>query len=139
MSITLGGSRVELMHPGPAHTDDMTVLLFPEQRAVFGVDFLSIRSIPPTLGGYSVGQYVDANARVQDLVFDILIPGHGDVGEKSDLMHFPDYLRAVEAAVVRGIAERRSLEGMRENVSFPDLEVCALSLRDDARRLNSIT
>ncbi len=139
MSITLGGSRVELMHPGPAHTDDMTVLLFPEQRAVFGVDFLSIRNIPPTLGGYSVGQYVDANARVQDLDFDILIPGHGDVGEKSDLMLFPDYLRAVEAAVASGIAEGRSLEEMHENLSFPDYEDWGLSPRENTRRLNLIT
>ncbi len=80
-----------------------------------------------------------ANARVQELDFDVLIPGHGDVGEKSDLMHFPDYLRAVEAAVVSGIAEGRSLEEMRENLSFPDFEDWALSPREDARRLNLIT
>ncbi len=139
MSITLGGSRVELMHPGPAHTNDMTVLLFPDQRVVFSVDFLNINNIPPSLAGYSVDQYVDASARVQDLDFDILIPGHGDVGEKTDLMRFPDFLRALEAAVASGIAEGRSLDEMRENLSFPDYEDWAPSLRNETRRLVLIT
>ena len=137
MSITLGGSRVELIHPGPAHSDDMTVLLFPEQRTVFGVDLLHVRRFPVSLNGYPVERYVDANARVQDLDFDILIAGHGDiVGQKADLILFLDFLRALEAAVASWIAEGRSLEEMRENLSFPDHEDWLLY---DERRMNLIT
>ena len=116
MSITLGGSRVELIHPGPAHSDDMTVLLFPEERTVFGVDLLHVQRFPVSLNGYPVDQYVDANAIVQELDFDILVAGHGNiVGEKADLMLYLEFLRALEAAVASGIAEGRSLEDMREN------------------------
>ena len=131
MTISLGGSSVELMHPGPAHSDDMTVLLFPEQRAVFGVDFMHVRRFPATLGGYPVAQYVEAMAKVQAMDFDIVIPGHGDVGEKADLALFLDFLRTLEAAVASGINEGRSLEDMRENLSFPDYEDWLLY---DARR-----
>ncbi len=46
LTITLGGSSVELMHPGPAHSDDMSVLYFPEERAVFAVDFLHVKRFP---------------------------------------------------------------------------------------------
>ncbi len=135
MTITLGGSRVELMHPGPAHSDDMTVLLFPEQRAVFGVDFMHVKRFPATLGGYPVARYVDAVAKVQDLDFDIVIQGHGGDGEKADLASFLDFLRALEAAVADGIAEGRSLDEMRENLAFPGYEDWLLY---DERRVNLI-
>ena len=52
MSVTLGSSRVELIHLGPAHSDDMTVLLFPQQRTVFGVDLLHVKRFPVSLNGY---------------------------------------------------------------------------------------
>ncbi len=137
MSITLGGSRVELLHPGPAHSDDMTVLLFPEQRVVFGVDLLHVKRFPASLNGYPVAQYVEANAKIQDLDFDILIAGHGNlVGEKADLILFLDFLRALEAAVSNGIEAGKSLEEMRESLFFPDYEDW---LRYEDRRIGLIT
>ena len=137
MSITLGGSRVELLYPGPAHSDDMTVLLFPEQRAVFGVDLLHVRRFPVSLNGYPVARYVEANAKIQALDFDILIAGHGNlVGEKADLTLFLDFLRALEAGVTNGIAAGRSLEELRENLFFPDYEAW---LRYEDRRVGLIT
>ncbi len=135
MTITLGDSRVELMHPGRAHSDDMTVLLFPDQRAVFGVDFLHVKRFPSTLYGYPVAQYVDAITKVQALDFDILIPGHGDVGKKSDLVLFLDFLRALDSAVANGIAAGTSLDEMRENLFFPGYEDWLLY---DERRVNLI-
>ena len=136
MTITLGGSRVELMHPGPAHSDDMTVLLFPEQRVVFGVDFMHVNRFPATLAGYPVAQYVDAVAKVQDLDFDIVIQGHGNDGVKADLAFFLDFLRALEAAVADGIAAGRTLDEMRENLAFPGYKDWLLY---DERRVNLIT
>ncbi len=49
---------------------------------------------------------------------------------------FLDFLRALEAAVAGGIAEGRSLEEMRENLSFPDHEDWLLY---DERRMHLIT
>jgi len=136
MTITLGGSSVGLIHPGPAHSDDMTVLLFPEQRAVFGVDFMHVKRFPVTLGGYPVAEYMDAIARVQALDFDIVVPGHGDVGEANDLALFLGFLQDLEAAVAGGINEGRSVQEMRENLAFPGYENWLLY---EARRPNLVT
>ena len=57
-------------------------------------------------------------------------------GGVSALILFLDFLRALEAAVAGGIAEGRSLEEMRENLSFPDH---ADWLLYDERRINLIT
>ncbi|NIW24505.1 MAG: hypothetical protein GWN29_08030, partial [Gammaproteobacteria bacterium] len=75
MTIKLGDSTVELMHPGKAHSDDMTVLYFPEEGAVFGVDFMHVNRFPATLGGYPVARFAEAIARVQTLDYQIAIPG----------------------------------------------------------------
>ncbi|MGI9258794.1 MAG: MBL fold metallo-hydrolase, partial [Gammaproteobacteria bacterium] len=40
-SVTLGGKTVELIYTGRNHTDDMTVVYFPEERAIYTVDFLT--------------------------------------------------------------------------------------------------
>ena len=111
-------------------------MLFPEQRAVFAVDFLHVKRFPSTLYGYPVAKYVDAIAKVQSLDFDILIPGHGNVGEKADLILFVNFLRALDAAVASGIAEGKSLEEMRKSIFFPDYKNWLLY---DVRRVNLIS
>ena len=135
MTITLGGSRVELMHPGPAHSDDMTVLLFPEQRSAMAVDFLNVKRLPSTLYHYPIPQYVDAIAKVQALDFDIMIPGHGNLGTKADLIPYVKFLRALDAAVASGIAKGKSLEEMRKSIVFPELKKWILY---EPRRVNLI-
>ena len=84
---------------------------------------LHVKRLPVSLNGYPVSDYVEANAKVQQLDFDILVPGHGNlVGEKADLTLYLNFLRALEAAVSSGIAEGRSVEEMRENLSFSGYE-----------------
>ena len=45
-SITLGGKTVELHYTGLNHTDDMTVVRFPEQRIIYTVDHLTPKRLP---------------------------------------------------------------------------------------------
>jgi glyoxylase-like metal-dependent hydrolase (beta-lactamase superfamily II) len=42
MTIELGGKTVELIYAGRSHSDNLIVVRFPEQRAVFTVDFISV-------------------------------------------------------------------------------------------------
>ena len=72
MTIRLGGKRVELIHPAPAHSDDMTVVFFPEERVVFAVDFVN----PGAVGGgagfgpTTIRDWVKALKTVETLDFD---------------------------------------------------------------------
>ena len=53
-TITLGGKTVELHYTGKNHTDDMTVVLFPTERTIYTVDFLTPNRPARTVldGGY---------------------------------------------------------------------------------------
>ena len=120
MMLALGDSTVELHHPSAAHSADTTVVLFPDERAAFTVDFLHARRFPGTLSGYTVDEYEAALATVEALDFDILVPGHGNVGTKADVSAFLELLRDLESDVTAGIAEGLGRETLQETILLAD-------------------
>lgn len=125
LKISLGDSRVEVHHSPPAHSDDMSVLLFPEDKVVFAVDFLQINRLPGGLtgflAGYPVSDYEAAIATVQALEFDTIVQGHSElVGTKADVSEFADLLRATEAGVAAAIADGQDLDQTLESVMLPE-------------------
>ena len=137
MSITLGGSRVDLIHPGPGHSEDMTVLLFPNERTIFGADIYHVRRFGGSLNGYRVEAYERAINKLQSFDFDTVVAGHGDIiGEKADLALFLGFLQALDEGVAQGVAEGRTLQDLLESLSFPEYRNW---LRYEDRRVNLIT
>ena len=52
-TVELGGKSVEMIYPGAAHSANMSVVRFPEENAIFVVDFISLNRLPfQTLAGY---------------------------------------------------------------------------------------
>ena len=135
MVVTLGGQRVELVHPDPAHSDDTTVLYFPEQRVGFGVDYINVRRLPGGLDVYSFDQYASAIGTMLALDIDIVVPGHGNVGRREDLAEYMGFLRALQAEVSAAIADGQSLEQIQQSVQLSDYSDWLLF---DARRENLV-
>ena len=135
MVVTLGGQRVELIHPDPAHSDDTTVLYFPEQRVGFGVDYINVRRLPGGLDVYSFDQYASAIGTMLALDIDTVVPGHGNVGRREDLAEYMGFLRALQAEVSAAIADGQSLEQIQQSVQLSDYSDWLLF---DARRENLV-
>ena len=135
MMLTLGDSTVELHHPSAAHSDDTTVVLFPNERAAFTVDFLHARRFPGTLSGYTVDEYEAALAAVDALDFDILVTGHGNAGTKADVSGFLAFLRDLESDVMAGISEGLDRETLQETILLADYSDWLLY---DQRRANIV-
>ena len=118
-TVTLAGKSVEMIHVGPTHSEDMTVLRFPAENAVFLVDFISLKRMPfRTLGGVDVDQLVATIADVEQLDFAMAVGGHGSVGDKSDVAAHRRYLTELRAAVADGIAKGQTLEQMQAALTF---------------------
>ena len=113
-TVTLGGKRVDLIYPGRmGHAPDMTVLHFPSERVVFGVDFVNVKSVPGSntlANGASIAEYVNALKVVDALDFEIVAPGHGPTGGKADLAAYRRYYEDLEARVAARIAKGQTLE-----------------------------
>lgn len=118
-SVTLGDKTVEMIHVGPAHSPDMTVLRFPDERAVFLVDFVSVRRLPfQTLPGYDIDEVTRTIRQVEALDFDIAVGGHGDIGTKQDVADHRVYLEELRDAVQAGIDAGRGLEQIQASVTM---------------------
>jgi glyoxylase-like metal-dependent hydrolase (beta-lactamase superfamily II) len=119
MAIELGGKTVELAYVGRSHSDNMIVMNFPEERALFAVDFISVKSLPyRTLTDAYFPDWIEAVKRVEAMDFDILVPGHGPIGVKADASRHRAYLEDLYAAVLAAARAGQSLEEMQRSIKL---------------------
>lgn len=117
MTIELGGKRVELSYVGRSHSDNMIVMRFPAERALFAVDFIPVKSVAwKNMTDAYIPDWMNAIARVEAMDFDILVPGHGGLGTKADATAFRGYMETLYAAVLKGAREGKSLEAMQQSI-----------------------
>jgi len=126
MTLSLGGRTIELMHPGKNHGDDMTVVLFPDERVVFATDMIAdalvredIRSVPSACGpldGTPIAEWIRSYEAVLALDFDIFAGGHGGFFTKDEVALPVAYLKDLQAAVSDGLARGMSLQQMQEQI-----------------------
>jgi glyoxylase-like metal-dependent hydrolase (beta-lactamase superfamily II) len=130
MTLKLGGSTVELIFPGLNHSDDATVMYFPEERVVFATEFLAdalvtdnIRSLPSACGPFDyhpLSEWIRSYRTVEALDFDIVAPGHGDVFEKAGVTETRQFFEDLVAAVSAGMAAGIPLEELKETILLED-------------------
>ncbi len=91
-NLYLGGKNVQLYYFGRGHTNGDIVALFPAQRVLAAGDNFTIGDATPELidypGGGSAKELPDTLEKVLKLDFDSVVPGHGTVGTKADLVKF---------------------------------------------------
>ena len=117
-TITLGGKTVELVHPGPNHSYDMTVVLFPEERTIFAVDFVNIGglALEPFFDRIPLSDWVNSLKAVEALDFDIAALGHGNrIGTKADVVDQRRYFENLVSVVSSGMAAGNSVEDLEQS------------------------
>ena len=81
----------------------MSILRFPDENAVFVVDFISIKRLPfRNLAGYDLEVWLSEMRTVEALGADIVIPGHGQVGTTDDVVDHRHYVEELRDAVAEG-------------------------------------
>jgi len=86
--VFLGGKEVSAHHYGRGHTNGDAVILFPGERVLHTGD-LFVNGSAPFIDYSAKGSIVEWDKtldRVLALDFDIVIPGHGPVAKKADLV-----------------------------------------------------
>ncbi|MFQ5757716.1 MAG: MBL fold metallo-hydrolase [Acidiferrobacterales bacterium] len=117
MTVELGGKTVELLYVGKAHSNNMIVMHFPAERAVFTVDFISVRRLPyKNLSDSYYPEWIEAIKVVEAIDFDILIPGHGPVGTRADASNHRAYHEDLYAAVLAAARAGKTLEEMQQSI-----------------------
>ena len=117
-TINLGGKRVQLIHLPIQHADDNSVIYFPDDDAIFVVDFVLVNRVPfGTLSGE-----IDQAKSIEELEFEYFAPGHGQIGTRADMVAHRQYREDLRDAVAVGIAAGRSAEELRASLKLEAYE-----------------
>ncbi|WP_447598332.1 MBL fold metallo-hydrolase [Nitrospira sp. Nam80] len=121
--IELGGKRVELIYTGRNHSDNSIVLLLPQEKLLFAVDFIPVETVAyRTMRSDYPDDWIESLKRVEQLDFETLVPGHGNIGKKEHVRLFRGYLEDLTAAVKESIQKGMTLEQARDTVQLPKYE-----------------
>jgi cyclase len=114
LQLSLGDDTAEAFHFGPSHTNGDSVVLFRAQRVLSTGDMCVRGEEFPPLIDYSAGgsimEWTKTLDSVLKLEFDTVIPGHGPVGTKQDLVAFRNLLERTRNRVHELNAAKKSKE-----------------------------
>lgn len=79
--LTLGGTRIEIQHVGPAHTPGDSLVWLPDSRIVFTGDVVYLGRVPGVMEFSDSAHWLEAFAQIEALDPAHLIPGHGPAAD----------------------------------------------------------
>jgi len=120
-TIYLDDYEVELLYMGVGHTNGDVVVYFPQQKVIHLGDLLFHQSIPyiDVAAGSDTAQWIEILNQVMGMEVDIVIPGHGELTDKSGLEEFINYLADLRQEVKSFIDQGKTLEETKENLRLP--------------------
>ena len=86
-----GGTEVQLIYNGPAHTWGDVMVYVPQHKILFAGDIAFYYVGPAGHNGH-LTKWLDAIDRAMQIDADIIVPGHGPVGTKRELAETRAYL-----------------------------------------------
>lgn len=121
-AVTLGGTTARSVFVGVhTHTDDMAVVVFPNESVGFMADFISIIRPPRFLRGDApIESWIAAVRVVEAQGFDIAVGGHGAHADAEYVGLFREYLEKLRDLVAAGIENGQSVEQLQVSIYMDD-------------------
>ena len=114
--IKIGGKTINLVSLGPGHTESLIAIHFVEDRAIHLVDVASIKQVGFMTLGRPIKKYIPQLQKAMTLDFDVVIPGHAELGNKQDVQNYIDYLGALVSRVESAIKDGKTLEETQQSL-----------------------
>jgi glyoxylase-like metal-dependent hydrolase (beta-lactamase superfamily II) len=129
LTVDAGGTRVELVEVGPAHTLGDTIVHVPAAKTVFTGDILFIDGTPIMWQG-PIGNWIRACDRMLAMDLDVVVPGHGPITDRHGIEAVRSYL-----IYIRDEARRRYDAGLSARDAANDIALGDYSSWGDAERI----
>ena len=99
--VFLGGQEVVARHYGRGHTNGDAVIYFPSERVLHTGDLFVTGGAPfcDTANGGSIKEWDGTVQKMLQLDFDTVIPGHGNVAKKADLVKWVSTIATIRSRV----------------------------------------
>ena len=118
LTLFAGETRLELSYAGPAHTVDDILVHLPEQKILFAGDVCFFYVTPLAFEGNIAGWIRALEAIEQMGDVDLVVPGHGPLGNKERVRELRTYFE-----VITREAHRRYEIGMDEYSAAADISL----------------
>lgn len=96
LAIDLGGQRVELIHVAPSHSDGSILVFLPDKKILFAGDVL-FTGYHAFAGDGDIDGWLRTLDYILDMDVALIIPGHGPVSSKNDVIAMKEYLAILDA------------------------------------------
>ena len=131
-SLDLGGRRADLRTWGLAHTRGDQVVFLPEQRVLFTGDLVERRCFaifpyfPPADADVDGDRWIAVLEQLERLEPEVVVPGHGEVGDAGVVAAAREYL-----VLLRAETKRLTDEGLSEDEIVAELDRSMRELHPD--------
>ncbi|MDH3703517.1 MAG: MBL fold metallo-hydrolase [Alphaproteobacteria bacterium] len=126
ISLHFNGDHARIVHLPAAHTDGDSFVHFTGANVIHTGD-LFFNGIYPFIDGWNGGS-ITGVIKAVDTILGIanattkIIPGHGPMATRQDLVQYRDMLKTVHGRVARAMAAGRSAEDLVKSGAFQDIE-----------------
>jgi glyoxylase-like metal-dependent hydrolase (beta-lactamase superfamily II) len=118
LTLHLGEVELRLIHR-PGHTANTIIAHCPQEGVVFTGDNVCEAGLP-SFQDATVRDFFDALDAVEELDFDVLVPGHGEVGGREIIERYREQGRELVGRVAQAIEAGRSREEACAEIRFED-------------------
>lgn len=136
MNLRLGGKNAELVHLPPSHTDGDSYVYFRNENVLATGDVFSSTRFPniDVRNGGGIDGMIAVQANLLQVANDDtkIVPGHGPLAKRADIIAFRDMLRTSRDRVEKMVADGKTEDEVVAAKPLADLEVTRKS--DDANR-----
>ncbi|GGJ35873.1 MBL fold metallo-hydrolase [Paenarthrobacter histidinolovorans] len=129
LTVDVGGTEVQIINLGPAHTEGDSVVFVPSERVLYSGDLLFIGGTPISWAG-PISNWVTACDRMIALEPEFVVPGHGPVVEAAGIHQVRDYLTWVQDE-----ATQRHEKGMSPEDAMRDINLGRFAALDERGRI----
>lgn len=120
-AVHLGGKEVRAYYLGRGHTNGDVVIVFPQHRVIHMGDMFNTASpfVDYSAGGSAVAwtQTIDEALKLD---FDTVIPGHGPISRREDLVKWKKTFEAVRSRISELKRQGRSKEDLAKTFKLED-------------------
>jgi len=119
LTLYVGDHTVELIHFGATHSKGDTVVYLPDDKVLFSGDIF-LNGIMPPIFGSTLG-LIEALEQLERMDVTTIVPGHGYVATKDDLIQFKHMIIDLRNQVKDCFLRNVELEKVIDCLDLPDL------------------
>jgi len=119
MSLRIGEDIFELMHVR-SHTEDETLIYMPGKKVLFAGDTVCANVIPSLRDSYPL-EWLEALQKIEELDVEVVVPGHGEIGDKGSIRRFRKELSTLINRVRERIDQGVSRDEIIRELRYEDV------------------